>query len=311
MAGACIVVLGMHRSGTSALMGILHHLGLELGKIMMAPTEGNPKGYFENYRICALNEKIFHAFGATWADAFLLQDGWWEDAALNGIKREAERILDEEFTGEGVFGIKDPRMCVLYPFWRRPLEERADRLVVALPLRNPFEAVRSLCRREGVGERQAQLLCLQHMLYAEFYSRHAQRHFMLFDSLLRDTPAAIEDLTSALRIDWPCSYEEVSERIEAFIDPGMRHHSVDEGDAGQDYPGSRLVECYRLLQKAAGEGGLTDSDLDRLDDLRADFTAVRDAFITPGIRVHLRRGVERAFHEDGEQADPVRFREET
>ena len=52
----CIVVLGMHRSGTSVLMGVLSMLGVELGLNLMAPTEGNPRGYFENQSICELND---------------------------------------------------------------------------------------------------------------------------------------------------------------------------------------------------------------------------------------------------------------
>lgn len=310
MVRTCIVVLGMHRSGTSALMGILHHLGVDLGKVMMAPTEGNPKGYFENYRIYALNEKIFHCLGATWADAFLLEDGWWKDSALTGFRLEADRILDEEFTGEGPFGIKDPRMCVLYPFWRPSLERRSDRLVFILALRNPFEAVRSLCRREGIGERQAQLLCLQHMLYAEFYSRHEPRHFLSFDRLLSDTFAAIEDLTRILCVDPPHAYAAVKDQIEAFIDPGMKHQFAGVSDAGEDYPANRLIECYKLFQHAVEGGSTMPSDLGRFDDLRADFTAVRDAFITPEIRAHIRHGVEWTLCRDAKQADPMLSHEE-
>jgi hypothetical protein len=62
----CVLVLGMHRSGTSAIAGSLGFLGYETSKNLMAPTKYNAKGYFENMSIFALNERILEAGGARW-----------------------------------------------------------------------------------------------------------------------------------------------------------------------------------------------------------------------------------------------------
>ncbi|MGC8755244.1 MAG: hypothetical protein ACP5QW_01800, partial [bacterium] len=53
-----ICVLGMHRSGTSAMMGMLQNMGLDLGTNLMGPAEDNPKGFFENENVTFLNDKI-------------------------------------------------------------------------------------------------------------------------------------------------------------------------------------------------------------------------------------------------------------
>ena len=52
----CLVVLGMHRSGTSAFTGILEILGLNLGTKMLETQEDNPKGFFENKYVVLAND---------------------------------------------------------------------------------------------------------------------------------------------------------------------------------------------------------------------------------------------------------------
>src|SRR5665213_3543412 len=63
-----IVVLGMHRSGTSALTGMLRHLGVVLGDNMMPPTTDNPRGYWEQADIVDLHQKTMAGHGMAWDD---------------------------------------------------------------------------------------------------------------------------------------------------------------------------------------------------------------------------------------------------
>ena len=52
-----IVVLGMHRSGTSALTGMLHSLGIHLGpeEDLKSPQKDNPQGFWENNTLVAVS----------------------------------------------------------------------------------------------------------------------------------------------------------------------------------------------------------------------------------------------------------------
>lgn len=59
----CLIVLGMHRSGTSAIAGFLNKLGITLGSNLMMPTEYNEKGYFENWYIFRANVNIMQTLG--------------------------------------------------------------------------------------------------------------------------------------------------------------------------------------------------------------------------------------------------------
>lgn len=70
MKQTCILLLGMHRSGTSALAGTLHQLGIYLGSDLMKPGQYNKKGYFENNLIFRFNEQLLHKVGSSWDDIF-------------------------------------------------------------------------------------------------------------------------------------------------------------------------------------------------------------------------------------------------
>ena len=58
-----VFVLGMDRSGTSALTGILNILGIPIGDNPLPPAADNPKGFFEQKDILQINEEIFSSMG--------------------------------------------------------------------------------------------------------------------------------------------------------------------------------------------------------------------------------------------------------
>src|ERR1700677_613707 len=71
-----LVVLGMHRSGTSALTGMLHHLGVVLGEHLMPATADNPRGYWEHADIVKAHERLMAALGWGWDDIRSLPSGF-------------------------------------------------------------------------------------------------------------------------------------------------------------------------------------------------------------------------------------------
>ena len=63
---APVLVLGMHRGGTSLATGLLQTLGAELGSPLIASNEGNPLGYFEHKAIVACHDRILASLGLDW-----------------------------------------------------------------------------------------------------------------------------------------------------------------------------------------------------------------------------------------------------
>lgn len=132
-----VVVLGMHRSGTSCLAGSLQEHGLRLGEVHVRDPY-NRKGNRENDRIVALNDAVLAHSGGAW-DAPPAAIRWRREH-----ERERDEILTEFEAGAGPWGFKDPRVTLTLPFWQEPIAGRVD-FVGAF--RHPAQVVRSLCAR--------------------------------------------------------------------------------------------------------------------------------------------------------------------
>src|SRR3954464_2713902 len=64
------LVLGMHRSGTSAVTQVLALAGADLPQNVMAGDEHNARGYFEPWKIALFNDERLRAAGGAWDDVF-------------------------------------------------------------------------------------------------------------------------------------------------------------------------------------------------------------------------------------------------
>ncbi len=78
-----IVVLGMHRSGTSALCGALDVLGVNFGQRLAPATKDNEKGHWEHPEIVALHDELLRSLGSRWEN-----DGHCRLIGWNGILPE-------------------------------------------------------------------------------------------------------------------------------------------------------------------------------------------------------------------------------
>ena len=72
-----IFVLGMHRSGTSALARVLNLMGVDLGAGSEAAGKDNQRGFWEHPELNITNENILKSLGSSWQDLHSLPDPWW------------------------------------------------------------------------------------------------------------------------------------------------------------------------------------------------------------------------------------------
>jgi hypothetical protein len=158
-----IPVIGMHRSGTSAVAGALKHLGIDFGTDLMGPAPSNPRGHFEDLTVVAIHESLLHSLGCRWDDVQLRGD--WELTKVADIATQRVGKWLSRLKGSGPFGIKDPRMCLFSPIWHvaalrtdielRPLivMREHDAIAHSLARRNKMspEHTRDLLVRYGEG----------------------------------------------------------------------------------------------------------------------------------------------------------------
>jgi len=142
-----VLVVAMHRSGTSALSRTLNLLGCESSPNLMGADEYNESGYWESRPIYELNEKILSSGGGGWAEWMEFNPNWFRSSAMDRFRERAVACIEAEFGKSNLFVIKDPRLSLLMPFWRSVFESMDIEPVVIHTLRNPIEVAQSLERR--------------------------------------------------------------------------------------------------------------------------------------------------------------------
>jgi Uncharacterized protein conserved in bacteria len=76
-----LLVLGMHRSGTSATTRVVNLLGANLGNNLVQPGPDNPDGFWEHAEAVRINDALLEGLGRTWYDMREMPRGWQDTEA--------------------------------------------------------------------------------------------------------------------------------------------------------------------------------------------------------------------------------------
>lgn len=109
--GTPIVILGMHRSGTSLLANMLHSIGISMGKTFLEADKFNIKGYFEDTDFLGINKDILETAGGTWYDPPSVKEIVEGDDKFEKIITEMI-ARKRKLAGNSSWGWKDPRTCI-------------------------------------------------------------------------------------------------------------------------------------------------------------------------------------------------------
>ena len=143
-----ISVLGMHRSGTSLVAGILGVAGVYLGEDddLVGADQWNSAGYWEHSALIQFDDGLLRHFGGTWYAPPMLVDGWLEDAVVVTWLSEAQAYVEARFGKRALWAHKEPRATLLLPFWNKIIPETKQIICV----RNPLDVAASLYSRDGM-----------------------------------------------------------------------------------------------------------------------------------------------------------------
>lgn len=245
----CILVLGMHRSGTSALAGSMHKLGVTLGSELLEPSFDNADGFFEHKCVVSLNDRLLSFLGGSWIEPPCLSADWWLHEELAAFRGEARAILELDFHGQALFAIKDPRLCLLLPFWIHVLQSlRIDPLAIHL-VRAPEEVADSLFRRDQLPPHVAVGLWERYVSDAERDGAPIIRSRCTFDELLSSPAAVLQRLERELDIQWPIDALSIQDKLSQFVAPGKRHQVR--------HPSANLPEHFTALYESVQLGRAT------------------------------------------------------
>ncbi len=140
-----LLVLGMHRSGTSLLASVLKDHGVPMGRELLGPSKGNPHGHYEDRAILEFHERILARVRAETGRVFDNGSMVADPEAIELLPEEVEEgaRLVEERRKPGLWGWKDPRTCLFLNFWR----EQVGGFRSIIIYRHPLEVYFSFLRR--------------------------------------------------------------------------------------------------------------------------------------------------------------------
>jgi hypothetical protein len=239
-----LCVLGMHRSGTSAVTQLLHRLGAQVGpQLLEAMGEVNDDGFWEDSRVVELNERLLALLGSRWQDIAPL-DFAADAQAVAALRLEAEAHFRAHYAGPGIWVVKDPRLCRLLPFWLDAWRAAGFETCFVNVLRHPFAVAKSLHRRDRIPVEYGVVLWLQYTLDALSHGAGQPGIVVAFDAFARDPlqlPALLESQAQESLVQqsqseqrqpdagegqwqWPLDKARWQEVAAAVVKQDLRHH---------------------------------------------------------------------------------------
>lgn len=258
-----VVVLGMHRSGTSLITRALQAMGVSLGDHLLPPAEDNQKGFWEDRDINTLNIGLLEALGHDWHTLAPILPRELADPVVPSFKLRALEILRERLSTTDHFGLKDPRIARLLPFWQDVFAHLRINVCYVIVSRNPLSVARSLAKRSGFALEKGYHLWLEHMLLSLVGTENCQRVVTDYDRFLENPAGELRRIAQILDLNLNTDDPRVTEFVTGFLDHSLRHnhYRVEDLDMENVLPPKVALLYQALLQLAAQPPGCDNAEV--------------------------------------------------
>lgn len=219
-----IIVLGMHRSGTSALTRAIGLLGASMG------DETHLGKHWENVPLRHLNENLMARSGGGW-DSPPAGSDWLASERTAAFAETARATFDTEFGTTATVSVwKDPRTCVTLPFW---LDRFDDDPVLLLVYRHPTEVAASLAARNTFGTGQAYALWERYNADALRAAQGLPTIVLGYADVITD-PGAVLSSVAATLASWGAPLPNDAMTTDTGLLPQQRHHTAASATCIED-----------------------------------------------------------------------------
>ena len=253
-----IVVLGSHRSGTSALTASLPLLGVDIGSTIehvlprIDSPETNVKGFFELRQVVIYHEQLLNSMNMKYYSAAAFPDNWLDFPDVGTIIAAMRSFVERRFGPVSLWGFKDPRTCRFLSIWQSIFRDADIEDSYILVARNPLDVALSLQRRDHLPLERGLLLWLNHMVPAVRDTANKPRVVIDYDAFLDDPEGVLKQLCLDLSLEWPANPLPVARFCQEFLDPTMRHYHSPELES-TDVPHDVFQAYESLCQASRGE----------------------------------------------------------
>lgn len=245
--GKLLLILGMYRSGTSALVLALNKLGYftAIPQDLASADEFNPDGYWENLRMMGFNNHLLSQFGLEAFGSKPMPLNWAGYPVSDILSAQALYLINDLYAGKSFAGWKDPRTCALLPFYLDLFERAGINAKFVLTLRNPVHTANSLHRKDHVPFGIALGTWTHFMLSALFFVPSDRLHLVCYEDFLLNTKAQLEPVFQ--RFSFPDPSEKQWEEATAAIRSGPLRASESETRLTPDF----VSEVYDVVKEIA------------------------------------------------------------
>lgn len=251
-----VVVLGMHRCGTSLLANFLSALGVDLGRDLMKPDQWNANGYWELQGLAEVGDEILTQLDRSYLSpkgVLPFADGWWRLASIQPLKQRLKDILLSQVDeGSPLWGFKDPRTASLLPLWQEIFDELGVEPIYLLAIRHPQAVTSSMVRRNKISSFHAQMLYVMTNLDAVRHTGGQIRAVIDYDRWFTHPEEQARVVLAALEMADRFTPEQIAAAIAQVVRGDLRHHLANEDDGLLP----QAWRVYQVLQRTSFKGTL-------------------------------------------------------
>lgn len=254
-----VLVLGMHRSGTSALTKGLEALGVDLGAELMPPASDNPRGFWEDTGFYRLNEELLTSLGRSWSDLERIEPEEFVRLGEGSLFFRALELVRSRVRGKPLVGIKDPRFSILLPFWKKVFAAAGVSVSHVMALRNPLSVADSLVKRDALSKSHAIWLWVIHYVHLVAHTSGVPLAVVDYDELMAAPKVQMARVAAVLGLQVD---EGVLEVFAAeFLESSLRHSRYSGVELASDPVCDALVvEMYESLRAQAMIPAVPDAE---------------------------------------------------
>jgi hypothetical protein len=274
-----VLVVGVGRSGTSLLTGILGQLGFHVPRPEVEADDTNPRGFSEPRWVVDFHTRLLRARRVTVNDsrpvAFQRTGETAQDAAT---RAQLRTWLSGQFDQADAVVVKDPRTSWFLPLWTACARELALPTSFVTMLRHPTEVIASARKSYGDWQPEASRAAawVNVTLETELATRGSTRAFVRYEDLLSGWRGELERVQAALGVPLMATATEAQAAgVDAFVDPALHRNRGSWADREvPDRVRDLAEDVWRRVQPLARDGADEPAVLAALDEARAAYGAL-------------------------------------
>ena len=233
-----LIVLGMHRSGTSVLARVLNMMGAYFGQegVSTGANKENPKGFWERRDVRQLNDFVLHSVGCDWDKISNFELSSLPEPVIIEFGNKAANVV-LEMDAHRPWLLKEPRLCLLLDLWLELLE-----IPVCIHIhRNPLEVAKSLYTRNKIPIQVGIALWEKYNESALSASQGLPRFIVSHKQLIHEPELEVKYIfEQLLNFDVSGLHLPSKKEITSFVRDDLYHEKADEDELYKHLNSSQL-----------------------------------------------------------------------